>query len=145
MFYNISNTELAEVMEMDSPYIGAASIEGQNFNEMELGSTITLTCRVMEMEMEGTTTQKGVNSRHLEWLKNGEILKVKYFSSDYLEKDYFTYVVFLLISIVNKYSIICFPRYNFPLNHQNNDVLIFLLNDLRDNNISLEKKKHLEN
>jgi hypothetical protein len=64
-------------MEMDSPYIGTASIEGQHFNEMDVGSTITLTCRVIEIGMEGTPTSKVANSRQLEWLKNGEILQVK--------------------------------------------------------------------
>lgn len=62
---------------MDSPFFSGATIEGRNFNEMEKGSTITLTCRVMEMEMETNDSRKGANVRHIEWMRNGEAVNIK--------------------------------------------------------------------
>lgn len=64
--------ELVEVMEMDSPFSGA-TIEGKNFNVLKKGSTITLTCKVMESEVEGN----GENARRIDWMKNGEQLNLK--------------------------------------------------------------------
>lgn len=69
---------------MDSPFSGA-TIEGRNFNEMEKGSTITLTCRVMEMEVEGNESRKGANTRHIEWLKDGEPVNIKVNSEAFRE------------------------------------------------------------
>lgn len=67
--------ELIEVMEMDSPFSGISSptIEGKNFNVLKKGSTITLTCKVMENEIEGNVE----NPRRIEWMKNGELLNLK--------------------------------------------------------------------
>lgn len=64
--------ELVEVMEMDSPYSGAM-IEGKNFNVLKKGSTITLTCKVMESEIEGN----GENARRIDWMRNGEPINVQ--------------------------------------------------------------------
>lgn len=65
-------TELAEVMEMDSPFNGAM-IEGKNFNVLKKGSTITLKCKVMENEIEGNVE----NARRIDWMKNGELVNIK--------------------------------------------------------------------
>lgn len=69
---NIFFAELVEVMEMDSPFSGAM-IEGKNFNVLKKGSTITLTCKVMENEIEGSDG----NARRIDWLKNGEPINVQ--------------------------------------------------------------------
>lgn len=66
------SAELSEVMEMDSPFSGAM-IEEKNINDLKKGSTITLTCKIMENEIEG----KGDNSRRIEWMKNGEPVNIK--------------------------------------------------------------------
>jgi hypothetical protein len=64
--------EFVEVMEMDSPFSGA-TIEGKNFNLLKKGSTITLTCKVMENEVEGNVE----NARRIDWMKNGELVNIK--------------------------------------------------------------------
>lgn len=64
--------ELVEVMEMDSPFSGA-TIEGKNFNVLKKGSTITLTCKVMESEIEGNAE----NARRIDWMKNRDLLNLK--------------------------------------------------------------------
>lgn len=64
--------EFIEVMEMDSPFSGA-TIEGKIFNVLKKGSTITLTCKVMENEVEGNVE----NARRIDWMKNGELLNLK--------------------------------------------------------------------
>jgi hypothetical protein len=64
--------EFVEVMEMDSPFSGA-TIEGENFNLLKKGSTITLTCKVMENEVEGNVE----NARRIDWMKNGELVNIK--------------------------------------------------------------------
>lgn len=57
---------------MDSPFSGAM-IEGKNSNVLKKGSTITLTCKVMENEMEAS----GGNARRIDWMKNGEPINVQ--------------------------------------------------------------------
>jgi hypothetical protein len=65
--------EFVEVMEMDSPFDDRARIEGKNSNILKKGSTITLTCKVMENEVEGNVE----NTRRIDWMKNGELLSLK--------------------------------------------------------------------
>lgn len=57
---------------MDSPFSGA-TIEGKNSNVLQKGSTITLTCKVMENEIEGNVEK----ARRIDWMKNGELVDVK--------------------------------------------------------------------
>lgn len=57
---------------MDSPFSGAM-IEGKNINVLKKGSTITLTCKIMESEIEG----EGENTRRIEWMKNRELVNIK--------------------------------------------------------------------
>jgi hypothetical protein len=64
--------EIAEEMEMDSPYSGA-TIEGRNFNVLKKGSTVTLTCKVMQSEVEG----KAEKASRIDWIKNGEPVNIK--------------------------------------------------------------------
>lgn len=71
-FAYYSSSELIDVMEMDSPFNGA-TIEGKNFNVLKTGSTITLTCKVMENEVD----EHVANARRIDWMKNGELLNVK--------------------------------------------------------------------
>lgn len=59
-------------MEMDSPFSGAM-IEGKNSNVLKQGSTITLTCKVMENEFDGNVE----NVRRIEWMKNGDLVNIK--------------------------------------------------------------------
>lgn len=57
---------------MDSPFSGAM-IEGKNSNVLKKGSTITLTCKVMENEIEGN----GKSERRIDWMKNREPINVQ--------------------------------------------------------------------
>lgn len=57
---------------MDSPFSGAM-IEGNNLNVLKKGSTITLTCKVMESEVEGNVG----NVKRIDWMKNGELVNIE--------------------------------------------------------------------
>ncbi|CRK99294.1 CLUMA_CG012607, isoform A [Clunio marinus] len=72
MNINLIVKEFSELMEMDSPFSGAM-IEGKNINILKKGSTITLTCKVMENGIEGNSA----NTRRIEWMKNGKLVKMK--------------------------------------------------------------------
>lgn len=72
LFSSVSGAEIAEVMEMDSPFSGAM-IEGNNLNVLKKGSTITLTCKVMENEIEGNVE----NVKRIDWMKNGEPVNIE--------------------------------------------------------------------
>jgi len=71
--------ELSDVMEMDSPFLqhGGATIEGKNSNVLKAGSTITLTCKIMENEMEEQQKQQqqqNSNPKRIDWRKDGNLL-----------------------------------------------------------------------
>jgi hypothetical protein len=71
-FFHLSRrTEAVEVMEMDSPFSGAM-IEGRNSHSLKKGSTITLTCKVMEGGVEANAE----NAR-IDWMKNRELVNDK--------------------------------------------------------------------
>lgn len=57
---------------MDSPFSGAM-IEGNNLNVLKKGSTITLTCKVMESEIEGNVG----NVKRIDWMKDGELVNIE--------------------------------------------------------------------
>lgn len=67
---------------MDSPFSGA-TIEGKNFNVLKRGSTITLTCKVMENEIEGNVA----NARRIDWMKNGEPVNIKVSRATHGDKE----------------------------------------------------------